>query len=182
MNYTRTPISAALPVTLADAKDYARVTHSAEDLVFARLIKAAALEIEQYTDLALITQTITATTDTDPGFIIALPVGPVAAGATVTVYRIEADGSATLIPSGYWLEAGRYACLHFTTDTTPAGPLRITYPAGYGASDASVPVDLSHAICDHVLRMYVQRGDDDVKQGLSPASARIAARYRKVSV
>lgn len=178
MNYTRTPISAALPVTLADAKAYARVTHSAEDSVFTALIKTAALEVEQYTDLALLSQTITATTDADPGYTVALPVGPVAAGATVTVHTIEADGSATLIASGYWLEAGRYARLHFTTDTTPTGPLRITYPAGYD----SVPADLSHAICDHVLRMYGQRGDDDVKQGLSPASARIAARYRKVSV
>lgn len=178
MKYTRTPISAALPVTVAEAKAYARVTHSEEDPVFTSLIKTAALEIEQYTDLALLSQTITAITDADPGYTIALPVGPVATGATVTVHAIEADGTATLMASGYWLEAGRYACLHFTTDTTPTGPLRITYPAGYD----SVPADLAHALCDHVVRMYGQRGDDDVKQGLSAAAARIAARYRKVAV
>ncbi|MES2665415.1 MAG: hypothetical protein V4712_04895 [Pseudomonadota bacterium] len=180
MKYTRTQTLTALPVTLTSAKDYARVTSGFEDAAFDALIRSTALEVEQYTDLALLTQTITAITDADPGCVIALPVGPVADGAAVTVHTIGDDGTATLVPSGYWLEVGRYACLRFTT--APTGPLRITYPAGYGADATALPADLSHAICDHVVRLYGQRGDDDVKQGLSAATARICARYRRVAV
>lgn len=180
MKYTRTQTLTALPVMLTSAKDYARVTNGRDDVTFDTLIRSTALEVEQYTDLALLTQTITATTDADSGCVIDLPVGPVADGAAVTVHSIGDDGALTVVPSGYWLEAGRYACLRFTT--APTGRLLITYPAGYGADSAAVPADLHQAICDHVLRLYGQRGDDDVRQGLSATAARICARYRRVAV
>jgi uncharacterized phiE125 gp8 family phage protein len=179
MIYNRTPIATADAFDLASVKDYLRVTHSFEDDVITALAQTAAAEIEGYCDLALLSQTITATTDQWPGCIIALPVGPVQDGATVSVNVIEADGSATPVPSGWWLEAGRYPRLHFTT--TPGAPLRITYASGYGADATALPVDLLHAISAQVVRSYSMRGDDEDKQpSLAPQTARICARYRKV--
>lgn len=174
MRYTRTPTTSATPVSLAELKAYMRIDHADEDVLIVGLGATAAAEIEAYCDLAILAQTITAICD-DPASVIVLPVGPVQAGATVTVEAIAEDGSATAL-TGFWLEAGRYPRLTFTT--TPTTPLRITYPAGFVA----VPVDLAQAICDHSARLYDQRGDDDVKQGLSTAAARIAGRYRRVAL
>jgi uncharacterized phiE125 gp8 family phage protein len=179
MTYTRTPIADAPAFDLASVKDYLRVTHSFEDDVITDLARTAAAEIEAYCDLALLDQTITCTTDQWPGCIISLPVGPVQDGATVSVEVIEADGTATPVPSGWWIEGGRYPRLHFTT--TPGAPLRITYAAGYGEDATALPVDLLHAIAAQATRAYSMRGDDDDKQpSLAPQTARIIARHRKV--
>lgn len=181
MKYERTnPTGPAY--ALADVKAYARVDASDEDALIGGLASTAAAEVEHYCDMALITQTITATTGAWPGQSISLPVGPLAAEPNVTVAQIELDGTTTDISSGWWVEGGRYPRLHFI-DTEPAGPLRITYAAGYGDTAASIPTDLAHAIMDHTVRLYEMRGDTEAgKPGLSPAAARIAARYRRVAL
>lgn len=185
MNYTRTTISPALPFDLASVKDYLRVTSSYEDSVISALASAAAAEIEGYCDLALLSQTITATTDPWPGCTIALPVGPVAPDTVATVAVIEADGSTTPVTDGYWLEAGRYPRLHLTTPPTGGRGLQINYDAGYGLDYTALPVDLTHAIAAQAVRLYAMRGDDTDGAGgrgvtLAPQTIRICARYRKV--
>ncbi|MFN4130240.1 MAG: hypothetical protein ACK4GC_10565, partial [Paracoccaceae bacterium] len=134
-----------------------------------------------YCDLALLTQTITCIVDQWPGPIIALPVGTVQDGATVSVDVIEADGTATPVPLGWWIEGGRYPRLHFTT--IPGAPLRIAYVAGYGAGATALPVDLLHAIAAQSVRSYEMRGgEEDTQPSLAPQAARILARYRKVRI
>ncbi|MDO9638124.1 MAG: hypothetical protein Q7J44_06255 [Pseudotabrizicola sp.] len=179
MNYNRTPIATAPAFDLVSVKARLRFTDSIADAEIAALAHAAVAEIEAYCDLAFMDQTITTITDQWPGCIIALPVGPVAEGATVTVAVIEADGTATPVMSGWWLEAGRYPRLHFTT-TTPGARLRISYPAGYGEDAASVPADLALAIQEHVCASFDERGSTEAPRGLPPAVARIIARHRKV--
>ena len=179
MNTTRTPIGTALPFDLASVKAHMRVTHDDEDLAIIAMASAAAAEIEAYCDLALLSQTITTTTDEWPGQSIALPVGPVASGAVATVAVVEVDGTTTAVASGFWLEGGRYPVLHFP-DTEPAARLRITYQAGFGDDCTALPADLSHAIADQAARFYDRRGDDDMPQVLAVAAARICARYRRV--
>lgn len=180
MNYTRTPISTATAITLADAKDHLRVTHEAEDTLITGMIVSATNEIEAQTDIALLSQTITTTTDTWPGEIIALPVGPVAPEATATVHLIEQDGTFTPVVDGFWLESGRYPRLHFTT--TPGGQLRISYPAGHGSTATAIPADLGLGIADQVARYYDGRGSEDEGASLSPHTARVIARHRKVAI
>lgn len=177
MNFTRTATSTATPFVLISVKEYLRIDHDDEDPTITAMASTAAAEIEAACGLALLSQTITCTTDRWPGCMIDLPVGPVAEGATVTVAVIEADGSLTPVTSGWWLEAGRYPRLHFTT--IPGAPLRITYPAGFGDSAASIPADLLTAICDQTLRLFETRGADPMP-GVSPAAARIIARHRRV--
>jgi uncharacterized phiE125 gp8 family phage protein len=180
MNTERTPINGNLPVTLAEAKALSRVTHTAEDALITDMIRTAAADVEAMTGLALLSTTITHTTVDKPGLIINLPVGPVLAGAVATVLEVAQDGS-TAAASGFWLEAGRYPRLHFTS--TPAGPLRITYTAGYGADENSVPRDLAGAICEQAARLYDQRGGvTDKGPALSAHAARVIARYRRVKL
>ena len=47
---------------------------------------------------------------------------------------------------------------------------------------AALPEDLQHAICDVALRAYDERGDSAGKPGLTVTAARIASRYRGVSL
>ena len=178
MNFTRTPIGATLPLSIADSKDYLRVTDFGEDYLIGTLISAVASEIEAQTDIALLSQTITATTADAPEQTIALPVGPVTQGESVTVASVASDGTVTAIPSGWWLEAGRYPVLHFT-GTAPVDRVRITYAAGY----ATLPADLGMAIADQVARLYDNRGGViDKAPALSAHTARVIARYRRVAL
>jgi uncharacterized phiE125 gp8 family phage protein len=177
MIYTRTPINTALPITLADVKDHLRVTDNRENTLINRMIATAALEFEDLCGIALLSQTITATSAIDPGKDLDLPVGPVASGATLTVEALAEDGTTAPI-TGYWLEAGRYAVLHL--DDTPDHRVRVTYPASMAASAAAVPADIQLAIADQVARLYDQRGGVfDRGPALSAHSARVIARYRR---
>lgn len=178
MRYTRTPTTNAAPFNLQAVKAYLRVAHTDEDPTIEHVAYAAAAEVEAYCDLALLAQTITATTDQWPGSVIELPCGPLLEGAPVSVAVVEVDGTLTPVPTGWWIEGGRYPRLHFTT--TPGAPLRVTYGAGYGGDRGDIPLPLCLAISDLALRLFTRRGDEDVKQSLSAAASRVLARFRKI--
>ncbi len=180
MRHSRTQVSTVLPVDPDKLLTHARIDESMlpELLIY---LDAAAREIEAYCDIALLTQTIACTTDEWPGQVIDLPVGPVASGATATVAAIELNGTTTAITSGYWLEGGRYPRLHWP-DTQPASRLRITYTAGFGSTHTALPADLAHAILDQATHLFSTSGSEAGKSGLGLAAARIAARYRRVSL
>lgn len=167
MTFTRT-LSAASPVSLADAKAHLRVMHDDEDLTIQRLILAAAREMEACCDLALTRQTISLTALPDHG-TVALPIGPLAPEAEVTVNGLPLIGT---------IGAGRWPVL--TLDDWADGPVTVTYEAGFGDTAASVPDDLQLAVLEQAAWHYDNRGSMDAKPGLVPAAARIAARYKRV--
>ncbi|MCA3446726.1 MAG: hypothetical protein INF93_08420 [Rhodobacter sp.] len=180
MKYTRTQISTAMPVDPDKLLTHARIDESMlpELLIY---LDAAAREIEEYTGIALLTQTITCTTDEWPGQVIDLPVGPMAPDVTATIAAIELDGTTTAITSGFWLEGGRYPRLHWP-DTQPASRLRLTYTAGYGSTHNALPADLAHAVLDQAVHLFNTAGSEAGASGLGLAAARIAARYRRVAL
>ena len=128
----------------------------------------AAREVEAYCEIALTRQTISLTVLPDYG-TVALPVGPLAPDANVT-----ADGAAL----GNGVTADRWPVLMLPD--WMHGPVRVTYEAGFGDTPGSVPDDLQLAIMEQAAFAYDNRGNVDVKPGLTPAAARIAARYRRV--
>lgn len=179
MRYTRKPGTNAEPFDLPSVKAYLRIGYTDEDATIAALAATAAAEVEAYCDLALLTQTITCTTDEWPGCIIDLPCGPLLEGQPVTVSVLEQDGTLTPVPTGWWIEGGRYPRLHSTT--TPGARLHVSYVAGYGEDVADLPTILSTAIHDQTLRLFTRRGDEDSKtNALSPTASRILARFRRV--
>ena len=177
MNYTRSPINAALAISLTDVKAHLRVTDDIEDFLIERMIRTTVLDFEDLCGIALISQTITATSAIDPGVDLELPVGPVASDASLTVEALAEDGTTAPI-TGYWLEAGRYAVVHLAD--TPDHRVRITYPASLAATSAAIPADIQLAVADQVARLFDQRGGVlDRGPALSPHSARVIARYRR---
>lgn len=176
---SRTPGTTSNPVAAEDLADHLRV-ETVEAISAMRYANAAADEIEAHAALALLSQEIVALSDTWPGPVLSLPIGPVQDGATVTVELIEMDGSATTITTGWTLQAGRYPLITFTTE--PAGKIRVTYTAGYGDDGTSLPRDLHMAVMDQALRLYDRRGDMDEHPGMAPSASRICARYRRVSL
>ncbi|MDM7255196.1 MAG: hypothetical protein P3W90_000675 [Paracoccus sp. (in: a-proteobacteria)] len=150
MRYERIPIASGSAVTVDEVQEHLRVD---DDLLSGAMAyaHAAQIEVEQYADIALLEQTIIATTEHWPGQIIDLPVGPVQPGGTATVAIIETDGSATPLVSGFWLEAGRYPRLHLGGE--PGGRIRISYTAGFGDQGSDIPADLRHALLDTAARL-----------------------------
>lgn len=177
MKYTRTSVSAQSPVTVDDLRNQMRITSTYEDALHNGYASAVGLEIEDLCGLALLPQTIIATSDPCPGTTIELPVGPVADNTGMTVLALAEDGTTATV-TAWWLEAGRYPVLHLTD--TPAHRIRVTYPASLASGPDALPYDLRHAIATQVCRMDVNRGDEDVKgPALSPQTARVIARYRR---
>jgi len=169
MTYTRNP-SPAVPVHLDDAKQHLRVMHDDEDLLIQRLTLAAAREIEVYAELALTRQAITLhVTAEGEGETIALPIGPLAPDAAVSINGV---------PALTGISGGRWPSITLPVGTT--GAVAITFEAGFGDTAGSVPDDLALAIMEQAAFAYDNRGAVDVKPGLVPAAARIAARYRRV--
>jgi len=183
MRFERTPPASGGVVSPQALTDYLRIT-SADLAEVTSFADVAAAEIEAYTGLALLHQEIVAIVDAAAGRVVDLPVGPAATDATATVQVVEDDGILTPVVSGFWLEHGRYPRLRFAAPP-PEGRLRITYTAGYGATSATVPADLAHAILAHTAKLYETRGDCEgsgLSPGLALAAARIAARYRRVAL
>ena len=169
----------APPVTLERLADFMRVDIADPDLE--AILLTAASELELYAAIALTDQTIEATTEGAPGPVIELPVGPVSTPPSLTLETIDQAGNVSQLSQGFFVETGRHPLIRFTS-TPPTDRVRVTYTAGYGEDDLTVPADLAHAVLDHCAKLYDQRGCTDRHHhaGLSPAAARIAARYRRV--
>ncbi len=170
MAVTRTPIAATPAFDLDALKLHARVPANDDDDSLYLMGDAAVLEIEAYCDIALLRQEIGFVFETTSSLeAVELPIGPLAPDAEFTINGTPATPVHT---------SGRYPTLTLPDGLT--GEVIITYKAGFGYTATSIPADLQLAILDQAARLFDMRGAADGKQGLSPAAARICARYRRV--
>jgi hypothetical protein len=158
---------------------------------------AATYEFEDYSELALITQTIHVSFASVKPLIESvahakswrLPVWPALSSAGLLVSVVSRDGSEHPISSDQ---------IHFATRQRPRlaiidrgslpaamsdhhSTLQVEYQAGFGADHSAIPADIAQAIISQAALMQdagwnLRRGHT----GLSPHTARIAARYRGV--
>ena len=181
MQTSRTPLTTTSPVTLAAVKAHARVDASDEDAAIDLMARAAAAEIEAQSGIALLAQIVTVTLDAW-GDVIDMPVGPLyAAGLTanpVTVQARDEAGNLSAV-TAFWMEAGRYPRLHLTSEVE-AVALVVSYPAGHGTTEESVPVDMRMAIADQAVALIDLRGDTTARQGLTNLAARVVHANRRV--
>ncbi|MCO5063121.1 MAG: head-tail connector protein [Rhizobiaceae bacterium] len=146
------------PVTLAELKQYLRLSHSSEDELLAGLLRAAREDVERVTGLALIEQGWRLVMDRPmTGGMILLPRHPVREVVSVTLYA--QDGTPQI------LDAGAYQ-----TDTLSrparillaeqAGGLRamngveVEFTCGFGEAGPDVPDLLRRAITHLAAHWY----------------------------
>lgn len=176
-----------LPVTLEEARKYARIDSTEEDDVLETLIAAATTYCDGYSGIlarGLITQTwrqSVAGFPTTPDAMIRLSLIPVQSIETITYW----DGSAmqTMAASSYALhtdQTGAYVKLA-SGGSWPAAASRddavqIDYVVGYGDEPRSVPAAVRQAILLMVGAWY----DDRMTGAVPPAVDRLLSPFRPV--
>jgi len=159
------------PITVAQAKFYAKITDSFDDIEIAQMITAARQAIEAATQLCLVPSTVTAYIDNSRG-CVELPLGPYVSDFTLNAK----DGSAI---TNYTLILEHFKQLESPTESY----LKATYKAGYSAKgDAGYPVmpeDLLNAIKDQFAFLYGNRGDNVSDMTVCAKAWRTCIRYTR---
>ncbi len=144
------------PVTLQEAKDWAKIEQDADDDLIEELIVAAREICEGFTSIGFLNRTVTAVIDNANGSF-RLPYGP------VTDDPVGADIDGNDLELNYKL--GYVETL---------GRMTVTYTAGYIA----LPKRMKTAIKQQFLFMYENRGESAT--GLSPMAEMLLAPVRMV--
>jgi uncharacterized phiE125 gp8 family phage protein len=161
--YTLTTDSATEPVTLADAKAFARIDSTDDDALVTSLIASARHVVEGYTGRALINQTWTATLDFLPG-AITYELSPRPISSVTSIKGINEDGTETALtlPADIILDGANAAIGIKSTAATLSSDrtknaFEIVFVAGYGAAAANVPEWAKTAIKQLVAHWYENR-------------------------
>jgi uncharacterized phiE125 gp8 family phage protein len=172
------------PVTVAEAKVHCRVSHDADDALYAVWIGAARRLIEEEAGVRLVNQTWRLSLDDWPaGGEIKIPIGPVVSVSTLKYLDDDATLTTLVADTDYLTALGRrppvvYCHPDESWPSVAVGRLdavRLEFVAGYGASAASVPETAKNAILLTVGYWDSNRGDDEdpAKLGLPPGVLRL---------
>ncbi len=153
LSLRRVVAPATEPVTLAEAKAFARIDHDHEDALVQNLIQTARDMAEKTLRLSLLTQTHEALFMLDWTQTMTLPHGPVQSIALVE--KIGVEDNTEIVNTGHYALGARPDTMHLLL-TLAGYTLRVRYVAGY-ATAADVPMAIRHGMMLHVLQMYEQR-------------------------
>lgn len=163
---------AALPVAVAEARGWLRISDTAEDGAIERLILTAAAYCEQFIDQALIMRTVHETVQPGADWrrLARRPVRSITA-----VERLGPDGTASAVAAGAYAididaDGDGWVRLH----QSGGGPIRVTYQAGIGAAADAIPPPLRQGMLRLVAHLHAHR--DAADDGGPPAA--VAALWR----
>jgi uncharacterized phiE125 gp8 family phage protein len=140
------------PITLAEAKEYARIDGSAEDTLITSLIKVARLHCESYMGKAIIRKTVTIDSFSFP-YQWQIPYGPLASASDVSkVVTIDQNNVET--PLNYQLNVGLFPKIAITSGNQ-SYKFKMVYVAGF----TTVPEDIKLAVKMMVNTLYERRED-----------------------
>lgn len=158
------------PVSLAEAKLSARVTHADEDAWFSEIaIPSAREEVEHQLGRALIHQTWELTLDAFPAEFIRLDYPPL---ASVTVLQyVDPDGNLQTWPTPKYyvdtsIEPGQVLPAYgqeWPETRDQANAMILRYVAGYGADAAAVPAAIRNWMLVTIGTAYKVKESYDVK-------------------
>lgn len=193
---------ASEPITLSEAKAWARVDGADDDTAITALITAARQAAEQYLRRSLVTQTWKLSLDLSSGGLdlpegvyelpvtaiygglprsVPLPKGPASSITSVVTYDLN-NSATTFAASNYRLDSsGDRLLLNYgaiwPSNLRPECAVEITYAAGYGNASA-IPNSIRQGILIHVASLYEQRGNCEDAMALPPGTAMLYAPYR----
>jgi uncharacterized phiE125 gp8 family phage protein len=124
------------PLTLAQAKAFLRIEHSADDEAITRAIAAARQAAENYLKLALLPQTWDYSSVNPDSTILRLPFGPAQSIASVTL-TTEAGATSTMNASNFRLSADGFS-VHFVSAPS-IEKLTVRFVAGMASTVSEVP-------------------------------------------
>ncbi|WP_306111563.1 MULTISPECIES: hypothetical protein [unclassified Roseovarius] len=178
MVVNRFPSSSAAPFLLQDVQTHLRADDDEELSAVDTMARAAAHEIEQFAQIALLTQTIRVKIfDPTQDCGIRLPIGPADEENPPTV---SIDGETF---TAFDFAGGIRPYIHWNSSFQNLTPrlILIEYQAGFGSTASQIPSDLAQAIMDQAALHYDGRSPMDAKSlTTSPHMVRIGARYRGV--
>lgn len=145
---------ASEPITLASAKLFLRIEHSADDEAVTRAISAARAAAEQHLKTALLPQTWDYTIANPCGLSVALPYGPAQSITSVTLTN-EAGSSSTMNVANYRLNVDGFRVI--LTNAQSIEKLTVRYVAGIASVTADIPVTIIQGMLHHISVMMETR-------------------------
>jgi uncharacterized phiE125 gp8 family phage protein len=161
--YTLTTAPALEPVTLTEAKLFARVDGSADDALVTALIVSARQNVEGQTGRSLIDQTRTATLDFLPGAtIFELAHRPISSVTSIKAYNDDGTSSEINVSTDIIVDEANARIALKSSAASITGDrqmevFEIVYVAGYGDEAADVPEWAKTAIMMLVSTWYENR-------------------------
>lgn len=175
------------PVTLSEAKDWLKVTGSADDDLITMLITVARKAMEKYTASTFAQKTIHTTwVEIPDNWVLNLAHGPHI--SVDYVYLIDEEGTETAktLNSDYYVYGDQDLIIAlskvWTTSQSLQYSARVEYKAGYGATATEpLPDELKLAILKQIATDYDMR--ENIAEGtfgvLNNSSKSLAAPYRR---
>lgn len=162
INVERTVPSTSSAVSLTDLKDYLRITDNNDDKTLRIILAASTERLETYTQRSFQTATFKMTFDDFYSDVIYLTHPPVVS-ITSVVYYNESNVATTLSSTYYRVSTARDAVILNDGFTWPAVSrdhtgVEITYMAGYGTVQGSVPEAVKMALMVDCAGLYESRG------------------------
>ena len=175
---------ASEPLTLAEAKEFLRVDHDAEDALITSMIVAARATVETLTRRALIDQSWRLVRDAWPASgLVPLPISPLRSLDAVAL--IDGDGDEVAVPlGGFLIDTARLPGLIRVDRTAVPAPLRplagiaLDITAGHGPDAADVPAPLIEAVRLVLAHFYEHRDETGAAGGFPAALGVLVAPYR----
>ncbi len=146
------------PITFAQAKNFLRIEHNADDEPITRAITAARQAAEQYLRLALLTQTWDYTLANPCSGWINLPVGP--AQSVVSLVLTAPDGSTSNVSTEHYRLSVDGGSLQLTPGVA-AEKMAVRYVAGIATTVSEVPAMIVQGMLHH-LAVLMENRDGEV--------------------
>jgi len=140
------------PVTLAEAKEYARIDGFNEDTLITSLIKMARIHCESYIGKSIVLKTVTIDSFTFP-YQFQMPYGPLTSELNISKC-VTIDENNVETPLQYRVNAGLFPKL-FILGGAQSYKFKLVYTAGF----TTVPDDIKLAIKMMVNTLYERRED-----------------------
>jgi uncharacterized phiE125 gp8 family phage protein len=176
------------PVTRVQAKQWAVVEHEMDDQIFDNLITGARIQVENWLERSLITQTWTLYMDGFNTWEYELQRPPVQ--SVTSINYIDTNGDQQLIdPSIYVVDNSteptrirpQYNMVWPVWRTQIPNPIWTVFVAGYGNSAASVPLGIQQAILELVTFRYRNREPLTMSANVAQVEADIRSRVMTYS-
>ncbi len=175
-NYQEISSPGVEPVSLAEAKEFARINTASEDSLISALIVASRIMAEKYTGRAFISRDFELFLDNSPNSsVVEIPVNPLVSVAQISSFN-EADTETIFASTNYFVDKVSKPARVILREgkTWPTGlrnanSLRIEFTAGYGTAATDVPEGIRTSVKIIFAKLWELRGqiEDGADTGIA---------------